>query len=1060
MNDKHFLSVLTLLSSLKRTKTMKSNPFLSKLLLLPAFLLLALTAVAQPATTVYEDALRHFKRGQMFYDLQLYDLSRREMELALTVAQPYSEPDYEQLKLQATIGMAQAAARSGLPESEVTALNFVRDQVPDPAAGQAIYELANYYFNSGDFEQAVTYLDMVDKSGLSPKQRIEIGFKQGYAFFVKKEYAKAKAAFKGIMDNKTQTEYSEHATYYYGNICVNEAKYDEAARSFQKLTASKTYADVIPFNLCQIYFGKKDYDKVISYGRESLRSDKTKFKDEINRLIGQAYFEKKQYVDAAQYLEPASVSGKLTAEDFYQLGFVQYKAGKYKDAIKNFEQLNKTESKMGQSAMFSLADCHLKLGNKQAARNAFANASRMTFDPAIQEDAKINYAKLSYELGYDRECVNTLQQITSKSPYYSESRSLMSRALLNSKDFAQAIDILEELVPTNADLRPTMQKVLVYRALQLHQSGNTGEADRLFAKSLDYPEDPSTKAEATYWQGEIAYHNKQYGRAIELLNSFNSQYKSSMNLSDGVAPASAKYIIGYSNLKEKKYADALTAFADCVSTIKKNGKSTGYIGSEVLPDAVLRAGDCQFKRNKYDEALKYYDEAVTNRYPEFEYALYQKAVILGLRKKPSESLLAFEKLAKDYPNSEYADDALYQTGATYMDIGQLEKASAPLKKLVDNYRGKTTLYNDALLRLGLLSYNQGNTNESIKYYKQVFQNNPEADEAKSALAALEEIYISDLGKPEEYASFLETVPGYKLDNMGRDSLSFRSAQTQFENGNYQRAIEGYTQYLNGYPNGASALQARFNRGESYASLKQWDKALADYEAVADKGASRYYVKALYKAAIIAYNHSQNFDKAFKLYSKLEKEQTDDETKFEAQLGAMRSAYRLKNNAATLEYARKVADNSKATRDQQAIAHFYIGKISYDKKELPTAVTAFRKVTTLTGGEQAAEARYFLAQALYQQKKLDESLVVCEEITDQHGDFPVWIAKSIILQSDIYSDKNDLFNARAALEAVIENFTQDATILQEAKDKLKALEIKENAASRLAPAGAVELDNGN
>jgi hypothetical protein len=41
----------------------------------------------------------------------------------------------------------------------------------------------------------------------------------------------------------------------------------------------------------------------------------------------------------------------------------------------------------------------LKLDKKQEALNAFKNASEMPFDSSIQEDASLNYAKLSYEIG-------------------------------------------------------------------------------------------------------------------------------------------------------------------------------------------------------------------------------------------------------------------------------------------------------------------------------------------------------------------------------------------------------------------------------------------------------------------------------------------------------------------------------------------------------------------------------------------------------------------------------------------------------------------------------------
>ncbi|MEO6037936.1 MAG: tetratricopeptide repeat protein [Saprospiraceae bacterium] len=184
--------------------------------------------------------------------------------------------------------------------------------------------------------------------------------------------------------------------------------------------------------------------------------------------------------------------------------------------------------------------------------------------------------------------------------------------------------------------------------------------------------------------------------------------------------------------------------------------------SSTLGDAFLRAGDCSYKLNKYMDAQVYYNEVINQKYTGFDYALYQKAILKGLQGNLLDKALALEELATKYPNSQYTDEALYQLGDTYQEMGKLEQAVPPLKRLVADFRGKSGLINQALLKLGLISYNQGNTSAAINYNKLVFANNPEAAEAKDALAALEEIYVKDLNRPDEYFAFLETVPSYKV----------------------------------------------------------------------------------------------------------------------------------------------------------------------------------------------------------------------------------------------------------------------------------------------------------
>lgn len=62
-------------------------------------------------------------------------------------------------------------------------------------------------------------------------------------------------------------------------------------------------------------------------------------------------------------------------------------------------------------------------------------------------------------------------------------------------------------------------------------------------------------------------------------------------------------------------------------------------------------------------------------------------------------------------------------------------------------------------------------------------------------------------------------------------------------------------------------------------------------------------------------------------------------------------------------------------------------------------------------------------------------------------------------SDIFIAKNDLLNARAAIEAVVENYKDDPGISKLANEKLEQLKIKEANANRIKTGtGQVEIIN--
>ncbi|MFZ4544884.1 MAG: tetratricopeptide repeat protein, partial [Saprospiraceae bacterium] len=791
-------------------------------------------------------------------------------------------------------------------------------------------------------------------------------------------------------------------------------------------------------------------------------------KKEIRQLIGQAYFEKGNYQKALPHLEYfAEESSSLREEEFYQLGYTQYKLGEYKKASKNFEEISRTDSKLGQIAAFYYADCCIRAGNKVGARNAFGSAAKMNYDRNIQEEANFNFGKVSYELNYDQDAISALQKITSGSKYYGEAQTILGALFLNTRDFTRALKTIESIPNKSPQMKEAYQKVLYFNGVKQFNDGNNADAKSLFARSIDVPVDNTYKALALYGIAEIEHQNKNYAGSILNINQFLTIAKSSNDLPNESSVYTANYMQGYNYIKQEKYDNALRFFEDCISGINRDKASikSDYLKKQVLGDASLRAGDCYFKNNKYDDALKHYNRAIDIKANGYVYAIFQKAIVEGLRGNNDEKLLALEKLVRDYPSSEYADEALLAQANTYKQINQLSKAAIPLKKLVSDYKGKSNLMAEAYLNLGLIYYNQNQSEVAAGYYKKVFEYNPTLEQGKIALEALEEIYVTDLGKADDYTDFLATVPGYKVSDNDKESLNFKAADTKFNNASYDQAVVAYTDYLKKYPNSANSLTATFRRAESYLFLKKWNEALADYEEVVGKGQSSFYTKSLSKGANIAYNSQRDFAKAYEMYSKLEKVAPNDEMKFDAQLWAMRSAYRNNDPSGTKEMAQKVAKSTTAKPEVLATANYYIGKIAFDSKEYNTALPAFNKVIMLQpDNEEAAEARYRIAYMYYLRRDLDLAEQLCTDGAKASGSYPLWVAKSLILIADIYAERNDFSTAQAALESVIDNYKDDKELVKEASEKLEQYKEKSQIKSKLKvdpkDKNTLDMEEGN
>ena len=119
--------------------------------------------------------------------------------------------------------------RLGLPEAEKLTLDFLRENAPSPVASQAALEIGNYYFDNNEYDKALTYYDMAPAG--SGATRDEIQFKQGYAFFVTKQFSREKGAFAPLMENTRREWY--HPANYSSPFCSfsSRARINRLARS-------------------------------------------------------------------------------------------------------------------------------------------------------------------------------------------------------------------------------------------------------------------------------------------------------------------------------------------------------------------------------------------------------------------------------------------------------------------------------------------------------------------------------------------------------------------------------------------------------------------------------------------------------------------------------------------------------------------------------------------------------------------------------------------------------------------------------------------------------------
>ena len=263
----------------------------------------------------------------------------------------------------------------------------------------------------------------------------------------------------------------------------------------------------------------------------------------------------------------------------------------------------------------------------------------MDFDAKIQEDAWLNYAKISYEIGNPYQSVP--QVLTSylkaypNSGYKEEVETLLIDSYITSKNYKEALELLKG--KNSFENKAAYQKVAFFRAVELFNENKYNEALGLFKGSLKEPIDPVFVAKATFWKAETEYNLTNYNDALIGFKQFDG-YSESAGLSEN---ENLNYNLAYTYFKLKDYANASNYFEKFIKN-KSNDKLRQN-------DAYLRLADGYFVSSKYQNAIEAYKKAIQINEIETDYAAFQTAMSQGYLGKGADKISELKAFINQYP---------------------------------------------------------------------------------------------------------------------------------------------------------------------------------------------------------------------------------------------------------------------------------------------------------------------------------------------------------------------------------------------------------------------------
>lgn len=900
---------------------------------------------------------------------------------------------------------------------------FVSDYPSSSKQNSAYKEVARYYFDNGKYPQALEYFDKVDESTLTTAEVDRYNFQKGYVYFSAKNKKEAKTYLSKVVSHK---EYGSQAKMYLGYMEYDNDNYQEANKYFDQISGEEKYKDKLSYYQADMNFKSGNFQKAIDLGTAAMAKSNAAEKSELNKIIGESYFNLKQYDKALTYLkEYKGKKGKWSNTDFYQLGYTYYQQKDYENAISQFNKIIEGKDHVAQNGYYHLGESYMKTDKKQQALNAFKNASEMDFDKKIQEDASLNYAKLSYELGNSYQSVpDVLSTFLSKypnNPNKEEIETLLINSYITSKNYKDALVLLEK--NKNFANKVAYQKVTFYRGLELYTDGNYQEALAMFTKSAAEQKDAKFTARATFWKAETEYILDNFQEALLSFKQFD-------NFAEAKSTPEHKnvnYNIAYAYFKLKQYDQAGDYFQKHIDNVKTDKVR--------LNDAYLRLGDSRFVTSKYWPAMDAYNKAIDMKSIDADYAAFQKAISYGFVGKNDKKIDDFTKFIQNFKSSQYRDDALFELANTYVTENKDELAVKTYEQLLSEFKNGNYAAK-AVLKQGLIYYNSNKDALAITKFKKVAADYPRTPEALEAVSTARLIYV-DNGKVDEYASWVRTLDFVEVSDADLDNDTYEAAEKQYLQNNRKQAITTLSGYVVKFPNGIHALKANFYLAQSYFADGLEANAAANYDYVISKSRNEFTEQSLARLCEI-HLKKDDYSKAIPVLKRLETEADFPQNITFAQANLMRAYYEQKEYANAVLYADKVLTNPKTDNSVKSDAQIIVARSAIKANDETKARQAYAKLLTIAKGELAAEALYYEAYFKNKDGKFEDSNKTVQKLTKDYSGYKYYGAKALIVMAKNFHALNDAFQATAILDAILANFSNFEDVKIEAQTELDSI----------------------
>lgn len=884
-------------------------------------------------------------------------------------------------------------------DQALNAFDFIKD---DPKFEEKVPCLiAQCYVEQKKYLTVINYVKKLEKNQINFENKTDVYRIAGDAALLKKKYEEA-------IDFYNKALYATSIQYYSTQQTTLAPAPLRQQLDVINLDDIDEIAD-IENNETENVEEEQPKEKIVKKEKQVEEKQKVEKKDEIKVEIEKPAVEAEEEIiedeeEVEEEIEEEPVFN-IYDELGMRLGFAYYKNGKFEEAKTIWQRVSNCKPTLFQMANYYTGIVSLKEKKNEEALNAFNKAREIVCKSEIQPEILFYCAALYYnnqEFNIAKELIKNFKRSFSEHKLVEQIDDLNFKIATNENNYETIISDFEKIKNKTDKQKTLFQKALLFNGNELFNKSKYSEAVRVYEKSLDEGISFKLNNDAYFGLAECFTYLKDYNRAL-------TEYRN-IDISSDKYPR-AILGIAYIQFNSQKYDLALKNF----SVILRNYKNR--FDTKTLANVKNRIADCLLIQRKYQEALKLY-QANSN-----DHSYFYQGIIYDTWNNSSQALNCFQKIDK---TSSYYEKALLEIGTIYLSCCQFTKAKETFTKFITDYPNSKFL-GDVILKRATANVSLKNFDQAQKDYRTFLNTFPGDPNTSHALANLLEITKDENQRRELIGKYKNK---FKIS-----SLSFNDGKNAFYEQNYDKAIGVFEKFISENKNDKNFDEACYLLAEAYRINKEIEKSLRNYEILANKEKSDFYIKSLIKLGTI-YKARKEHENAIRYFEKLKAKSRSSRDKIVALNGLMTENFIIQNFEQAITFANECLNLKVENPNIFVDANMIIMRCRFELKNFDQVV---RNCNTFAKDERFKEVQdeilFLKAECLYELKRHDESLNALFDLTKNFQNSRR-VEESYIVMAQNYIAQNKITQANQTLDSIIKNSNDEKL-----KERARSLKVE-------------------